>query len=300
MNDISNKLRILDIHNESYVNMENSLQAQANLLAQDFADEITPEEITIADELMTIVNEDNDKWMSDDKIDIHVNAWLKKCNYNPERLFQVALSQGHRLEYTISLGFLYRWGIGTEKNDVEAFSWYKVAADAGLSLGISEIGYCYQNSLGVEQSDEKALECYMKSAEMGNAFAQCSLATCYSLGVATAVDYEKALIWYTRSAVAGNSIAQHDLAYSYYCGLGTRKDYRTAFYWYLESAMKGLAAGCYKVGTLLKKGHGTNIDLHEALWWFRRGHNFTEFESSESETRCYYSLRIIFTYGNGA
>jgi hypothetical protein len=63
-------------------------------------------------------------------------------------------------------------GIGTPKNETEAFKWYKKAADKDVSLAQYNLGVLYQKGIGVEKNEAEALTWFTKSADQGNAEAK--------------------------------------------------------------------------------------------------------------------------------
>ena len=71
-----------------------------------------------------------------------------------------------------NLGASYLQGIGTSKNETEAFKWYKKAADKGVPLAQYNLGVLYQKGIGVEKNDAEALTWFTKSADQGNAEAK--------------------------------------------------------------------------------------------------------------------------------
>jgi len=72
------------------------------------------------------------------------------------------------------LGFCYLNGLGTDKDDVQAFYWFEKAATSPNTYAtpVSNMGYCYQEGIGVKQDYVKAQEWYRKAAEMGDPNAQ--------------------------------------------------------------------------------------------------------------------------------
>ena len=66
------------------------------------------------------------------------------------------------------LGYYYQHGIGTEKNEIKAFTLYKKAAEEGYIESICNLRYCYQYGIGVDKNDDDVFKWYLKSAEGGN------------------------------------------------------------------------------------------------------------------------------------
>ncbi|RHZ48137.1 hypothetical protein Glove_557g58 [Diversispora epigaea] len=130
-------------------------------------------------------------------------------------------------------------GIGTIKDEGEAFHWFLKSAEGGNIIGQNNLGYCYDNGIGIKKDQRKAFQWYLKSAEGGSSNGQLNLGYCYHYGIGTAKDEGKAFRWYWKSAKGGNHLAQNNLGYCYKDGIGTIKDEEKAFQWYLKSAEGG-------------------------------------------------------------
>ncbi|RIB14213.1 hypothetical protein C2G38_2195749, partial [Gigaspora rosea] len=81
------------------------------------------------------------------------------------------------------LGYCYEYGIGTEKDENQAFKYYKKSADMNNPKGIYQVGYCYYLGIGVEIDKHKAFTYYLKSAEAGNSMGIWKTAICYLYGI---------------------------------------------------------------------------------------------------------------------
>src|SRR5256714_577891 len=119
-------------------------------------------------------------------------------------------SYGHYL-----VGSSYTYGFGVEINYNKALLKYKLSADAGNSTAQYNLAICYENADGVDIDLEKAVQWYQKSAEAGHSNAQYNLAICYEIGDGVDINLEKAVQWYQKSAEAGHSNAQYNLAICY-------------------------------------------------------------------------------------
>ncbi|CAG8661822.1 16024_t:CDS:1, partial [Funneliformis mosseae] len=62
-----------------------------------------------------------------------------------------------------SLGHCYKYGIGTDKNVKESFSWYLKSAEGGYKLAYLPVGDCYLHGKGVKQNTDKAWVWYQKA-----------------------------------------------------------------------------------------------------------------------------------------
>ena len=50
------------------------------------------------------------------------------------------------------LGWCYKCGKGVEKDDAQAYEWYRKSAEAGDAVGMGFLGLCYEHGTGVEIS----------------------------------------------------------------------------------------------------------------------------------------------------
>ena len=77
------------------------------------------------------------------------------------------------------LGVCYETGKGVEKNDVEAFNLFSLAAQQDDLDGKCRLALCYKEGLGVGKDTEKAAQLFREVAETGDADAQSRLAACF-------------------------------------------------------------------------------------------------------------------------
>ena len=64
----------------------------------------------------------------------------------------------------LSIVFMYRHGLGTEKNNKEAFKWSKYLAENGLSVAAYRTGLDYLHGKGIKANREMAIKWLNKSA----------------------------------------------------------------------------------------------------------------------------------------
>ncbi|AEE26489.1 tetratricopeptide repeat protein [Francisella hispaniensis] len=65
------------------------------------------------------------------------------------------------------LGYIYQYGLGTEKNYYDAYKNYKKAANADYPSAFYQIAILYRDGLGVNKSNKKAIEYFKKSYDLG-------------------------------------------------------------------------------------------------------------------------------------
>ena len=157
------------------------------------------------------------------------------------------------------------WDYYEKKRYIDAFSWYKKAAEQGYVLAQAQLGYMYEVGEGIEKDYNQAEYWYKKAAEQGYAYAQCNLGEMYEFGrnltnnycvrIETKhgerylpndnnivrVDYKQAEYWFRKAAEQEYALAQVQLGNMYEYGKGVKKDYRQAAYWYRKAAEQGNA-----------------------------------------------------------
>ena len=104
------------------------------------------------------------------------------------------------------LGLCYSDGAGVEKDDAQAYEWYRKSAEAGDAYGMECLGWCYKEGTGVEKDDAQAYEWSRKSAEAGDADGMALLGLCYQEGIGVEKDDAQAHEWYRKSGEAGNAM----------------------------------------------------------------------------------------------
>ena len=101
--------------------------------------------------------------------------------------------------WLIWVGEMYRYGVGTEKNEKKAFSYYEKAAALGDVDGIVKVGRAYMNGTGVLTDYEKSLHFFEKAAAQDNPEAMVLTAYQYENGKGVDVNFEKSLEWLARA-----------------------------------------------------------------------------------------------------
>lgn len=93
------------------------------------------------------------------------------------------------------LGRMYELGVGTERNQQEAISWYEQAAAKGNGRAAFKLGKTYYEGKHVPKDFAKAHKWFLKAVDNGNAEARTYLATMYREGQGVAQDLVQAEKW---------------------------------------------------------------------------------------------------------
>ncbi|KAG9287414.1 hypothetical protein G9A89_023786 [Geosiphon pyriformis] len=177
-----------------------------------------------------------DLWQEDYIILKEVNTWLALPDRpQPKWIFKLLEEKKDDLEYICLRGFMTRWGIGTQTDRKEAYSWFKLAAENGDPLGQNECGGFWDFGLHETADKEKAFYWYKKSAEGGYVLAMSNVATFYFQGMAYEKDNRKGLYWATKSASRGFCWSYKMMGEANHYGLGKQRDIHAAIKWYRKS-----------------------------------------------------------------
>lgn len=109
------------------------------------------------------------------------------------------------------LGFMYAHGLGTASNEIKACWWFRGAAEQGDHDAQFRLGLCYYAGFGVEQDFELAIEWLKQSENQGNSNAQYLLGFMHQQGEGVDANLNDAIIWYRKAAANGNRSAAEEL-----------------------------------------------------------------------------------------
>jgi len=168
--------------------------------------------------------------------------------------------KGHA-EAQFNLGMIYYGGFGVPKDPVQAVSWYRKAAEQGLSVALDSL------VTAAGKGDRAALTQLTTMAEKGNAEAQEYLGDIYTLGSGVPTDFVQGAAWYRKAAEKGLPGAQYSLGTIYRDGQGVQKNAVQAVTWYRKAAENGLAGAQSALGNMYLDGDGVPKDLVSGYMW---------------------------------
>jgi TPR repeat protein len=179
------------------------------------------------------------------------------------------------------------------KNDVEAKSWYNIAAFRGNFLAMHCLGKLYDE----KRNYEKAEKWYKKAAKGKNPNAMNNLGCLYQHGLLDEKkpNYQKAMEWYKKAAALRNAPAINSLGCLYYEGQGIKKNDKRALELFQEAAKLGHADSIKAIRTIGnhyvngKNGKGERItsDLKKAKECFEIAASLGDAEAM-NELACFY------------
>ena len=163
------------------------------------------------------------------------------------------------------LGSLFEYGVGVEKNEVEAVKWYKLSAEAGSAKGTTDFAYRLEYGIGTKKDFKSAMDFFRKAADGGDDWAMYRLGQFY---------YQKnpamSAIWHKKAATRGNADAMAAIGECYLLGHGVSKDLSLGFQWCERGHKAGSLHATANLGTCLNNGWGIRKNQQKALKLFRQ------------------------------
>ncbi len=158
--------------------------------------------------------------------------------------FRKSLPNGKTGEEENQIGVLYVWGgYGIAQDYPQAATWFRLAADKGFNISLSNLGYMYMRGYGVEQDTKKAMDLFNTVISKGDKKAipavYANMGEMYYNGYGVDKDYTKAFEYLKKAAEdekKPQKKAMRLLSACYRYGLGTAIDNEKAEYWLKEAA----------------------------------------------------------------
>ena len=165
--------------------------------------------------------------------------------------------------------YQYGWG-GLAKDQEEAVSLYRQAAEAGYAEAQYQMGRVYDFGNGEEQNYDEAFAWYMRAAEQGHASAQREVGLFYSMGRSVRKDYTEAMNWYKLEAEQNEPYALRDLGLMYARGDGVEADTVEAMWYYMQAVEQGYIGAYHDLGNLYLI-YNMEREPDKAAEWFAKG-----------------------------
>ena len=121
---------------------------------------------------------------------------------DPFELIRLSAEQGFpTAQY--NMGVIHETGyLWVEKDEKQAFEWYRKAANQGCTEAMTAVGYCLYKGIGVEPNLSNALSWLKEAATRGDSRGQLFLAEIYAKDE-RCFNKDEALYWFCQ-------LAQHD------------------------------------------------------------------------------------------
>ena len=192
----------------------------------------------------------------------------------------------------VYLGYCYGHGIGTKKDESQAFKYYQLAASQNNADAQFNLGYCYQHGRGTEKDDSQPIKYYKLAAGKNHADAQFNLGYCYYHGIGTKKDESQAFKYYQLAADQNHAKAQNNLGYCYLNGIGTKKDESRSLKYYKLAADQNEAKAQNNLGNCYQLGRGTKKDESRAFKYYKLA-------AGQNHAKAQNTLGYCYRYGRG-
>lgn len=149
-----------------------------------------------------------------------------------------------------------------------AVTYYKLGASKNYHRSLYSLGLSYTHGTGTEKDPVEAFRCFILAANQGNTSAQYYLGRMYETGTVVKQNYQTAFEYYT-STSSLEPCAQASLGYFYANGFHVTQDYTEAVRWYQRACDQGDDMGLNNLGVLYKKGLGVPKSYTKAIELFR-------------------------------
>ncbi|HEY7611333.1 MAG TPA: tetratricopeptide repeat protein [Alphaproteobacteria bacterium] len=136
-------------------------------------------------------------------------------------------------------GEILFFGLGVERNDTQAASWYAAAARAGNTEAQYRLGYLYATGQGVAYDAVAAERNWLAAANKGHRGAIVALGDFYHEGLYRKEDEVLARRWLNRASMTGDTEAMYKLGRRLMTPEKIATDYRRAYAWLYIAAYRG-------------------------------------------------------------
>ncbi len=173
------------------------------------------------------------------------------------------------LQAQFTLGQRYARGLGVEKSDQEATTWFSNAAEQGHVEAQRYMAFAYLNGRGVVKNEPEGIRRLRVAAESGDPQAQRQLGFRYATGAGVPADPIEGTHWFRLSANQDDYMAQYNLAYAYATGRGIPIDPLAALHWYRLAAEQGMPEAQCALAHIYEHGVGVPVDYAQSVHWNR-------------------------------
>ena len=178
-------------------------------------------------------------------------------------------------------------GTEAEKSFTEFFDVYKQDAEQGYAPAQLTLGQIYKKGIGAEKNLAKAFFWTQRAALQGSKEAQVFLGRMNEEGEGVEKNLNAAMFWYKRAAEQGYGVAQVFLARIYSQGEGVEKNLNEAFHLLMIAAKQREYGGSVAFPRPYREGEGVEKNLNEAFHLLKKAAEQREYGGSVAVPRPY-------------
>lgn len=205
--------------------------------------------------------------------------------------YRLAAELGHEIAQ-YKLGVMYEEGRSVFRNYTEAAKWFRMAAERHYVPAEYKLGAMYEEGRGVNKNNVEAAKWFKKAAQKDNVTAQRRLGVMYAEGVGVKQDDAEAVKWLRMAAEGNDAIAQDRLGVMYAEGRGVSQSYYEAVKWFRKAADQNYANAQDNLGCAYSKGQGVPKNNLEAVELFRKA-------AEQNYGPAQYHLGLMYDEGRG-
>lgn len=178
------------------------------------------------------------------------------------RGFKVLENQSHDDKLQHRIGWMLLHGVGAERDEAAARTWFKWSAQAGNQNAQYQMSKLILDSASSTPEEiSRAVDWLMKLAEAGSPYAQYARGKLYRDGGTIEPNPVQAAIWFSQAAEQGHDYAMYALG-KLNLEVGNAP---AALRWFRQAAERGNQYAQYQLGKLLLQGGGVPKDVQEAV-----------------------------------
>lgn len=204
----------------------------------------------------------------------YVGIGCEKDTAKEQYWYRCAMEAGstaaiYLLAQALDHGYLDHGRIGkTAEEKAEALKLYAKASEYGYIGASKDLAFHYLR----EKDNYQAFYWFRVAAEQGDSEGQLYYAKCLFWGdeqLGIPPQHPEAIPWYQKAAEQGDSRAQYALARCFYNGTGIEKDLKASFQWCEKAAKQDLQSAQLSLSIMYGRGLGTEQDSNQCECWYR-------------------------------
>lgn len=198
----------------------------------------------------------------------------------------------HDADLQECIGICYFFGIGCDKDEEKALTWFHKAAEQGHAGAMNMLGICYYHRhIGdYEKNNKKCSEYFKKASECGNINAKFNLAY-HKKKTYDDREREEAFELYKELSDQGELYADYELYLCFKDGIGCEKDLTEAFYYLERLAKRNHPFAYYELCNSYTHGEGCIQDEDKAMVCRIKAAELGHYEAAKELIKGYYSGR---------
>lgn len=172
----------------------------------------------------------------------------------------------------LTLGFMFLYGMGTERDTRRAAALFDEARRVGALQGCVELSLLYEAGEGVPNDLKRAAKLSQQACDQGSPTACEILGLACLEGTTVPVNKKRGMRLLRRACETGGARACYELGVRYESGDGQARDRNVVDAVRLHERACGtrVALACERLGWMYQAGEMVSRDLRQAAYWYRK------------------------------